>query len=190
MPTLAGSLGRVEPGGYPRAPATPPATRAEPPDRVFSIYYSIYCSRGCWPGVGGGSGAARGGEGAPGGVQSCPRGAGEGLSPLLWGQLAPVAPRAVGSKAAEMGMPETPQPKGDLYWGLQPLNRAWHFLHLPPAPGPRGVPKAQLRYLYLYTCTYTQEQGRVRSRVTRGTESWGRGARSEHQGQKWSGGER
>lgn len=60
---------------------------------------------------------------------------------------------------------------------FQPLNRTWHFLHLPPAPGPRharGAPETQLRYLCLYTYTYIHEQGWVRSRLTNRTKSWGR----------------
>lgn len=47
------ALGRAKQGRYPRTPATSSAALAVPCDRVFSIYYSIYCSLCCWPGVGG-----------------------------------------------------------------------------------------------------------------------------------------
>lgn len=50
---LAHALGRAEPGRHSRTLAVPPAAAAVPWDRGFSIYYSIYCSRCCLPGVGG-----------------------------------------------------------------------------------------------------------------------------------------
>lgn len=64
--------------------------------------------------------AMRGGKGAPGGVQSCLWGAGVGLRAPPWDQWVPMVPVAwgEGSMAAETGAPETPQPKGNLYWGL------------------------------------------------------------------------
>lgn len=100
--------------------------------------------------------------------------------PPPWGQLVPMAPCTAG----RLGRGEhscrdgyarnTTTQRKPLLGTLQPLNRTWHFLHLPPALGPRharGAPKTQLRYLYLYTYTYIHEQGWVCSRVTNGTKS-------------------
>lgn len=180
-----GGLGTAEQGRYPRTPATPPAAGAVPCDRVFSIYYSIYCSRCCWPGVGGGLWSNKGREGSAWWGAKLPLGYWGGAQrPPPWDQWVPMVPVpcAVGSLGrGEHGRRDrrtrnTTTQRKPLLGTLQPLSRTWHFLHLPPALGPRharGGPKTQLRYHYLYTYTYIRERGWVRSRVTYGTKSQG-----------------
>lgn len=151
----------------------------------FSLFITVFIVLGAAGLVlAGGSGATRGGKGAPGGVQSCPWGTGVGLRAPPWDQWVPMVPVpcAVGSLGrGEHGRRDgrtrnTTTQRKPLLGTLQPLSRTWHFLHLPPALGPRharGGPKTQLRYHYLYTYTYIRERGWVRSRVTYGTKSQG-----------------
>lgn len=95
-----GGLGRVEQGRYPRTLATPSAAGAVPHDRIFSIYYSIYCSRCCWPGVGRGLWSGEGRE-RPVGCRTALGVLEWGSEPAPWGQLVPVATCAVGSLQRE-----------------------------------------------------------------------------------------
>lgn len=80
--------------------------------------------------------------------------------------------------AAETGMPQTPHPKGNLYWGLfshrTEYGISYIFLLLWD-PDMTGVPKMHFQYLCLYTYTYIHKQGQGLCRVTEGTRSQGKG---------------